>query len=530
MSNNLNIKNMSLTFGMVFTICFSLMSFKPVDPEKPAKPNIIIFYVDDLGYGDLSSYGSESVNTPNVDGLAANGIRFTDAHSTASTCTPSRYSLLTGQHAFRKNASVLPGDAPLLIDEKTPTIASMLSECGYKTGVVGKWHLGLGNGNVNWNQDIKPGPLEVGFDYSFLIPATGDRVPAVYVENHRVINLKEHDDPIVVSYKNKKIGDMPTGYENPELLRYSADSQHNMTIVNGVSRIGYMDGGESALWKDENFPFVMTNKAVEFMDSAKKNPFFLFFSFHDIHVPRLPHEMFKGKTNMGVRGDAIVQMDWMTGKVMEALKERDLLENTLVIFTSDNGPVLNDGYEDSAVEKLGDHDPAGGFRGGKYSIFEAGTRVPTIVYWEGKIQPGVSEALWSQVDLYASIASIIGSDLSKDEAIDSQDISKALLSAQEKGTEYLIEEASVLAIRKGKFKYIEPLSKGQKEPKFIMAKKKIEGGTSHDPQLYDLAKDPGEKRNIAAANPNMVNALQEKLDEIRSKDHRSTSEKELTTN
>lgn len=526
MSNKLNIRCLFFYLGMVFTICFSLMSFKPVDPEKP---NIIIFHVDDLGYGDLSPYGAESVNTANVDRLAPKGIRFTDSHSTAATCTPSRYSLLSGQHAFRNNASILPGDAPLLIDEKTPTIASMLSKSGYRTGVFGKWHLGLVDGDVNWNQDIKPGPLEVGFDYSFLIPATGDRVPVVYVENHRVINLKESDDPIVVSYKNKKIGDLSTGHENPELLRYVADSQHNMIIVNGVNRIGYMDGGESVLWKDENFPFVMTNKAAEFMDSAKEKPFFLFFSFHDILVPRLPNEMFKGKIDMRVRGDTIVQMDWMTVKVMEALKEIDLLENTLVIFTSDNGPVLNDGYEDGAVEKLGKHDPAGCFRGEKYSIFEAGTRVPTIAYWEGKIKPGVSVALWSQVYLYASIASIVSSDLSKDEAIDSQDISKALLSAKEKVTEYLIEEASDLAIRKGNLKYIEPLSKGQKEPGFTKEKKKIEDGTSYDPQLYDLSKDPDEKRNIAADNPKIVKALHKKLEEVRSKDHRSDSGNGLTT-
>lgn len=498
-------------------IFFSCKSSKEESSNKIEKPNIVIFYVDDLGYGDLGAYGATAVKTPHVDKLAANGIRFTDAHSSASTCTPSRYSLLTGEYAFRKNASVLPGDAPLLIDNETPTIANMLQRSGYRTGVVGKWHLGLGNGDIDWNNDIKPGPLEVGFDYSFLIPATGDRVPSVFVENHRVVNIGPNDDPIIVSYKNTKIGDMPTGYENPELLRYVADRGHNQTIVNGVSRIGYMDGGESALWTDEDFPFVMTQKATKFIDKSKNKPFFLYFSFHDIHVPRLPHKMFQGKTSMGVRGDAIVQMDWMTGKVMEVLKERGLLKNTLVIFTSDNGPVLNDGYEDGAVEMLGNHDPAGGFRGNKYSAFEAGTRMPTIVYWEGKIQPGVSNALWSQVDLYASIAKICGQPLKANEAMDSQDMSKAILSANEPGRTFLLEEAYVLALRKGPFKYIQPLPENTSEPSFIKKTKKIEGGTSSEPQLFNLDTDPGETINIAKSYPELVSELDNKIEEIKNK-------------
>ena len=188
-----------------------------LDLTQTVKPNVVIFYIDDLGYGDLSSYGATKVATPEIDRLAAKGVRFTDAHSSAATCTPSRYSLLTGEHGFRNNAKILEGDAPALIQPGKSTLAVMFKKAGYATGVVGKWHLGLGDGNVDWNADVTPGPLEIGFDYSFLLPATGDRVPSVYLENHRVVNL-DPQDPITVSYQGK-VGNRATGYENPELLK-----------------------------------------------------------------------------------------------------------------------------------------------------------------------------------------------------------------------------------------------------------------------------------------------------------------------
>ncbi|MGV3540138.1 MAG: sulfatase-like hydrolase/transferase, partial [Rufibacter sp.] len=357
----------------------------PKEEVAPAKPNIVIIYVDDLGYADVGAYGAKGVATPHLDQLAKEGIMFTDGHSTAATCTPSRFSMLTGKHAFRNKAAILPGDAPLLIRPETPTIAAMLKKAGYQTAVVGKWHLGLGNGNIDWNGDIKPGPNEIGFDYSFLLPATGDRVPTVYVENSRVVNL-DPNDPIQVSY-GKKVGNEPTGLSNPELLTMPADTQHSETIINGVSRIGYMAGGKAARWKDEEFPILFTQKAKAFITQNKEKPFFLFFSLHDIHVPRIIHPNFKGKSQMGPRGDAIVQTDWVTGELVKSLKELGLAENTLLIFTSDNGPVLNDGYSDKAEELVGEHKPGGPYRGGKYSAYEAGTRVPTIAYWPGTIKP-----------------------------------------------------------------------------------------------------------------------------------------------
>ena len=479
--------------------------------ETARPPNLVIFYVDDLGYGDVGSYGAVGVETPNIDRLAAEGVRFTDAHSSAATCTPSRYSLLTGEHGFRSQAAILPGDAPAIIRPGKPTIASMLKRAGYATAVVGKWHLGLGDGSVDWNQDVKPGPLEIGFDYSFLLPATGDRVPTVFLENHRVVNL-DPADPIEVSYRGK-VGDRPTGYENPELLRVKADRQHSDTIVNGVSRIGHMGGGESALWVDEEFPDIFTEKAVEFVRANKDRPFFLFHSFHDIHVPRLPNPRFEGKSTMGPRGDAIVQTDWIVGALIDELEELGIAEHTLVIFTSDNGPVLDDGYADQSVELLGEHKPWGPFRGGKYSAFEAGTRVPTILWWPGTVASAESDALMSQIDIYASMAELVGVELEDGEAIDSRRLADAWLGRSAEGREWLLEESvGGLSLRQGNWKYIVPFS-GKELPDWLPAKG-IEGGISTEPQLYDLATDLGEQTNLADEQPGRVRDMQGMADSI----------------
>lgn len=474
-----------------------------------SKPNIIIIYADDLGYGDLACYGATGVETPNIDKLAKNGIKFTDAHCTAATCTPSRYSLLTGSYAFRKKAQVLAGDAPLLITQGKETLPGMLQKAGYKTGVVGKWHLGLGDGDINWNKEIKPGPKEIGFDYSFLIPATGDRVPTVFVENQKVVNLN-NKDPITVSYI-EDLGVLPTGKNAPELLKQKADADHSGTIINGVSRIGSMSGGKDAWWVDEDLPDILVSKAKAFMIQNKTKAFFLYLSYHDIHVPRVPNKRFTGKSTMGPRGDVIAQMDWCTGEIIKQLEELGLNENTLIIFSSDNGPVLNDGYEDKAMEKLGNHKPGGPFSGGKYSALEAGTRMPTIAYWPSVIQSGESNALWSQVDLYASLAKITGYSLNETEAPDSFDMSEVILGKTKKGRTVLLEESFSLGIRKGDWKYIAPFIGVY--PKWV-AEKGIESGVSDIPQLYDLSKDIGENNNLAKQYVEKVQEMELLLNKI----------------
>jgi arylsulfatase A-like enzyme len=472
-------------------------------------PNVVLIYADDLGYGDVSAYGATRLKTPNVDRLAREGVRFTDAHSSAATCTPSRYSLLTGEYAWRKpGTGILPGDAPLIIEPDRPTLASVFQQAGYATGVVGKWHLGLGPaGGADWNAEIRPGPTDLGFDSAFIMAATGDRVPTVYIENRRVFRL-DPTDPIRVSY-SQPVGDWPTGRANPEQLTMHPSHGHDQTVVNGISRIGFMTGGKAALWKDEDMADVFTRRATSFIEQHRARPFFLFFALHDPHVPRVPHPRFVGATPMGPRGDVIAQLDWSVGEILSTLDKHELTRDTLVLLTSDNGPVLDDGYRDQAVEKRGDHAPAGPFRGGKYSNFEAGTRVPFLVRWPARVKPGVSDALISQVDLIASFRALVNRPLTDTRAPDSENMLPALLGASRTGRTMLVEQAGALSLRQGSWKYIAP-SKGPKTNQT-----NTELGNDPEPQLYDLATDVRERTNLAVSRPDQVKEMAAMLEKIR---------------
>jgi len=478
----------------------------PAAPDP--RPNIVLIYTDDIGYGDVGCYGATAVATPHVDRLAREGLLFTDAYCTSATCTPSRYSLLSGQYAFRlERARVLRGDAPMILDPERATLAEILRRAGYRTAVVGKWHLGLGGGDLDWNGDIEPGPLEVGFDECFLLPATGDRVPCVYVEGRRVVGL-DPADPIEVSYR-QRLGTEPTGKERPDLLKMMWQHGHNHTIVNGTSRIGYMTGGQAARWVDEDMADRFTQRALAFLERHRDQRFFLFFSTHDVHVPRLPHARFDGATEMGPRGDAIVQMDACVGRLLDKLDALGLAEDTLVLFTSDNGPVVNDGYADQSVERLGQHRPAGVLRGGKYSAFEGGTRVPFIVRWPARVAPGRTRALQSQVDLCASFAALVGQTLATGEAPDSQVQLDSLLGDSPIGRDYVVQQAGTLAIRVGDWKFIRP-GNGRRFNRNVG----IELGNDRNPQLYNLRDDPGETVNLAAERPDRVASMAARLEAI----------------
>ncbi len=490
---------------MKSTLASLLLGLAVVFPSLAAEraPNIVIIYADDLGYGDISCNGATKIKTPNIDRLAREGRRFTDAHATSATCTPSRFALLTGVYPWRRSdAKILPGNAPLLIAPGTVTVPALLQKAGYATGVVGKWHLGLGDGKLDWNSDIKPGPLEIGFNYAFLVPATGDRVPCVYVENHRVVALDPRD-PIAVSY-GKPIGNEPTGKDHPELLKYKFSHGHDMTIVNGISRIGYMSGGKTARWVDEDMADVLTKHATGFIEQHRAQPFFLYFATQDIHVPRMPHSRFEGKSGLGRRGDVILQFDWCVGEVLATLDRLGLAENTLVILSSDNGPVVDDGYHDGSVENLNGHTPAGALRGGKYSAFEAGTRVPLILRWPARVQPSVSSALISQLDFLASFAAMVGRPLPAGAGRDSRDASAALVGNDAKGRDYVVEQAvnDRLGVRTAGWKYIEP-GPGPAKNNFT----NTELGNSPAPQLYDLKQDIGETKNVAGAHPGKIGEL-----------------------
>lgn len=472
-------------------------------------PNVVLIYADDLGYGDVGAYGAKRIATPNMDRLASEGLRFTSGYAPSSTCTPSRYAMLTGEYAWRqKGTGILPGNAALIIAPGRTTMASIFQKAGYRTGVVGKWHLGLGAGKIDWNGGIKPSPNEVGFDESFIMAATGDRVPCVYVRDHRVVGL-DPADPIEVSYGAPIPGE-PTGKDNPELLKMHPSHGHDQSIVNGISRIGYMKGGKAALWKDEDMADTFTGEAVKFIEKHHAQPFFLYFALHDPHVPRVPHPRFVGKTELGPRGDAIVQADWCAGEVLAVLDRLKLAENTLVILTSDNGPVVDDGYRDEAVAKLGDHTPAGPLRGGKYSKFEAGTRVPFIVRWTGRVKPGVSEAMVSQVDFPATFAALTGQTLAAADAPDSFNILPALLGDSAEGRDHVVEHGNGLALRVGGWKYIEPANAAK-----VNAATNTETGNAPEGMLFDLGADLGEKRNVAGEQPEKVKELAARLEAIR---------------
>ncbi|MDZ8120513.1 sulfatase family protein [Pontiella agarivorans] len=481
------------------------------------KPNIVFIYGDDIGYGDFSCYGGE-VDTAAIDTLAEEGVRFTGGYCTAATCTPSRYSMLTGEYAFRnKAAKILPGNAPLIIDPSRPTIAQFLADNGYKTMLSGKWHLGLGSPDkpLDWNGEIAPGPREVGFQESFHMAATADRVPSVFIKNGRVVGL-DPSDPIEVNYQ-KPVGNDPTGITHPHLLKLQADEQHGKTIVNGVSRIGWMSGGNSARFKDEDMADTYLRKAQAFIRENKENPFFLYYALNENHVPRVVHPRFQGSTSLGARGDALAVFDWCVGRIVQTLKETGQYENTLIVVTSDNGPVLFDGYWEAGIERQGTHDASGPWRGGKYSRWEGGTRIPFIVTWPGKSKPGISDAIVSQVDLYASIAELIGKPMPKNAGQDGQPLLSTFLGEKLEGREYVIQEAlTQIAVRKGNWKYIPPGSVTERLG--IMTWKAGSGWketTVPEPGLlFHLTEDPAEEHNLAEIYPNRVKEMKAIIAEV----------------
>ena len=492
----------------VFFATFSL--FAPLS-EAVEKPNVIVIMADDLGYGDVSCYGATTIRTPNIDRLAAEGIRFTSGYCSASTCTPTRYSFLTGTYAFRQpGTGIAPPNSPALIRPGTETLPSLLRRDGYQTAVIGKWHLGLGGKTgPNWNGMLKPGPREIGFDYNFLLPTTNDRVPQVYVENHRVRNL-DSADPLWVG-KKKPNPEHPTGITHRTALKMDWSHGHNATIHNGISRIGFYTGGHAARFRDEDLADEWVNRSVQWIKSRRESPFFLFFSSHDLHVPRMPHERFQGKTSLGYRGDAIAQLDWCVGELLKTLDQLDLAEKTLVVFCSDNGPVLDDGYQDEAVEKNGDHRPSGIYSGGKYSILEGGTRTPFITRWKGRIQPGVSDEMVCTIDLATSLAALVGVPLDDDVCLDSFNVLGALLGKPKaKGRDHLVQQdngrGGNYGLRMGNWKLQRHDSRKARNVSL-----RLESVSVPQYQLFNLADDPGERNDVFEKYPEIGERLKSRL-------------------
>ena len=498
---------------MLLALMANLGLFAAAMNLKADRPKaIVLFYTDDLGYNDTSVYGSKLIPTPNLEKLASEGVTFTDFHSCASVCTPSRYSILTGQAAFRRpNNQILDGDAKLIIPCDRPgerlTLPAMMRKAGYRTVAVGKWHLGLGEGNAptDWNRRVAPGVNEVGFDHAYVMAATADRVPCVFLRNGTVVGL-DPADPIEIKYTPRGLEPKPlwpgevTAQTNPELLKAwgrPGDHQHDKTIIDGISRIGHMRGGEKARWKDQQIADDLARETDECLAAAKGAPVFLYLCTSDIHVPRDPHPRFRGKSGLGIRGDATVQMDDTLGQVRASLK-RHGYDDCLFVFTSDNGPAVYDGYLDGARMIYGEkqENPCAPYSGGKYTLREGGTRVPTIVAWPGHAAVGArSDALMTQTDLPRTLAAIVGYAVPEGEMRDSKDVSEALLGKSPKGREEIIEEAgwgAAKGFRSGQWKYI----------------------STSEPQLYDLSQDVAESKNLAAERPDLVAKFAARLKEL----------------
>lgn len=464
----------------VFPLVSALFPGPPVvaaDANKPPDPNIIVILADDVGWGDAGCYGATKVKTPNIDRLAAGGQRFENAHASAAVCTPTRYSLITGQYSWRRDAvgvnrGVANGNSSLLIPTTMATAPGLLKQAGYRTGVIGKWHLGFGETKPDYNGELRPGPLEIGFDEFFGIPATNDRLPTVFVRDHRVVGL-DPSDPIEVSYDKDES-------ERQGLSSWAA----------GRQRIGWGKGGKSAWLKDVDIAETHTGEAIKFLERNKNNRFFLLFTPHDVHAPKIPQTRFAGTSGLGDRVDMLLGLDDAIGQILQTLDRLGLTKDTLIIYSSDNGAYVNDEQG---------HRPTGPFRGIKSQSWEGGHRVPFIARWPGHIPPSVSTDLVSTLDIPATICSAAGISLPVDALPDSHDLLPAMLGEKDapKRDNLIIQcGAGHLSVRSGVWKYIPDLAvaegwkSAKKDPK-----------APARPGLFDLFKDPGETTNLIAEYP-----------------------------
>jgi arylsulfatase A-like enzyme len=483
------------------------------DEADAEPPNIVLIFADDLGYGDVGCYGATKLETPNIDRLAQQGRRFTDAHSASAVCTPSRYGLLTGQYPFRKNlwGPVFARHALTIPTEKT-TIASMLDRQGYATACIGKWHLGFtDHRSPNWNKALKPGPLEVGFDYYFGIPVVNSHNPFVLVENHHVVGL-DPDDPL-------KYGGTPPTKNFPEKM---------------VNRIVTISGGKQAhaMYKDRQLGTDLTEKAVAWLKERDDEPFFLYFATPQIHHPFTPHPRFEGTSDAGRYGDWVHELDWMVGRIMKTLKEMDEADNTLVIFTSDNGGMLNAGGR--KAWRLG-HRLNGELLGFKFSAWEGGHRVPFIARWPGRIEPGTtSDQLLSQLDMMATFAAITDEPLKPDAGPDSFNMLPALTGSPDRPIrkELIVQpfRKKNLALRQGPWVYIGARGGGGfDDQRGGLKALKITNQENSDivngrykrnapkAQLYNLKKDLPQSVNVIRKHREVAKRLKARLKELKQK-------------
>ncbi|MDF1739067.1 MAG: arylsulfatase [Verrucomicrobiales bacterium] len=499
---------------------FAILSLSGVSAraDSESTPNVVLIFADDLGYGDLGCYGATKVKTPNIDKLAAEGRRFTDAHSASAVCTPSRYGLMTGEYPFRAAGGrglwgPAPITSPLLIDTGTETIADVFKSSGYETAAFGKWHLGFGEGSNDWQEPLRPGPQDLGFDYYFGMPVVNSAPPYVYVENDRIVG-SDPEDPLVYLGRNAK-GTTPITPIPPEAAQRSANQ---------------FSGGVKAhkLFNDFEVGTTLAGKATDWIKARGEAPFFLYFATTNVHHPFTPAERFQGSSEAGPYGDFVHELDWIVGEVMKSLEEKGVADNTLVIITSDNGGMFNHGGRRAA--ELG-HKINGDLLGSKFGIWEGGHRVPFIAWWPEKIEAGtVSDQLINSVDLKASFAALTDQVLSPDEQKDSINMLPALTGDPEKplrtGMFMTPHKPSHMSLRQGKWMFIPAQSDGGftgskpnqhawggaavaklvGTPNSDIENGKIKSGAA-PAQLYDLEADVNQTTNLYYEHPEVTQKM-----------------------
>ncbi len=468
-------------------------------------PNIVYILADDQGYGDVGCYNPNcKAPTPVLDRLAEEGMQFTDSHTSSAVCTPTRYSILTGRYNWRSRlkAGVLTGESPPLLEEDRETVASFLQNNGYYTACIGKWHLGLGwqtddgrelsitdqdwEGDVlkhiDYTQPVTDGPNDHGFDYSFIIPSSLDIPPYVYLEDGQCTGIPSEETKI--------------GVDTPYLMR------------RGMAVPGMQAEDVLPKFKEKALT------TIREQDSEDDQPFFLYLPLSAPHTPIVPTEEYRGSTDLGLYGDFVTQIDALVGEILDCLEEKGMADETLFVFTSDNG--ASPAAKIDELKESG-HDPNAPWRGTKADIYEGGHRTPFIVRWPGVVDSGsVCEHTTCTTDLYATVASIVGDDLPENAAEDSYDLMPLLRGDDMEGN---FREATVhhsvsghFAIRKGKWKLLEARgSGGWSYPEEAEAE---ELGLP-EYQLYDMEQDPGETTNLAEALPDKVDELRRLLDKYR---------------
>jgi len=483
------------------------LSLSIVNAKK--KPNIVMIFVDDLGYGDLSCYGATMLKTPNIDELSKQGRKFTDAHSSSAVCSPSRYGMMTGMYPHRKNFwGPVTNSSACTIKQEQETLASLTKKAGYQTAFFGKWHLGFGNIRPNWNGDLKPGPLELGFDYFYGIPCANSVPPYVYIENHRVVGLDPKD---------------PIGTKKKIYAKALPEK--------GAGKIG---GGKKAheLYVDEEIGTNLTERSIKWMEERdKEKPFFLLLSTTNIHHPFTPNSKFKGTSECGIYGDFVHELDWMTGQIMEALEKQGLTKNTLFIFTSDNGGMLN--HTGQKTIKKG-HQINGKLLGSKFGAWEGGHRVPMIIRWPGNVPAAsTSDELISHIDFLATFSEIINQPLKNPE--DSKNQLITITGTPKKAIRETLmicpNSPYHLSIRKNNWVYIPRRGEGGFQSNKVgnhllggPAAVKFMGKTNSDvqdgklkpnaqkAQLYNLSDDVSQTKNIYDEHPEIVKELDQLLE------------------